>query len=760
MRFLGGRRSVFFTWLLSYSAILCLLALLGLGIHLQASNVLIRQIDRARTATLRQAAGAIDARLEDVERLELHVSWNPRLASFMYQRAPVAPEDRYTLNLLFRDFLISKAAYPFIQSFYVYFHDSDIVLSSETVATSELFYHEYMREAVPSYRDWLSLMRGSHERSFALFPDSIAYVKSLPADRSLPMKATLAILLDRGWLAKTLAAAAWNDQESMVILDPEDRVLARTGGGVVPPALRYGEPAERGYGRRLLVTSAPSAVSGWKVVSILPKDAFLRPVTSLRVVTLLGLSLCLVIGGLVAYRFSKRNYDRISEVTRDMASLAGIAVDRGNEYKVLREAVSATLSWKAKLDSDLRQHNAAMRQNFLRRMVRGRFADAEELDRSFADFGIVPLSPYHAVFIVYPEGLPESAGAPGPGRRLASFIIASAVEAIIGRRHGGYVTEYDDMLVCIVSLRLLSALEWRSDLDAIIADTRTYLAETFGTATTVGLGTLVSGVTSIPQAFQEALDALEYKLVVGSGTVIRYQDVRNRRSVYRCSLETEQQLHNAVRVGDEEKAAEILGLIMERNLRAGEVSIQGLKCFIFDMYNILTQAVSTVDEARQHALGEVIQPLLRVLDAEPSLAHLERDVRGIVREVCRSLGGVRKDNRLAHEIREYVESRYKDLNLSIGTIAERFGLSQGYVSKLFREMTGQSLLDMIAGVRIGHAKEIMERGRASLEDVAGSVGYTSANALIRAFKKHEGITPGRYRHVLPVSEALPPAPLG
>jgi hypothetical protein len=233
------------------------------------------------------------------------------------------------------------------------------------------------------------------------------------------------------------------------------------------------------------------------------------------------------------------------------------------------------------------------------------------------------------VFIVHPEGLPDSTAHPHEaGRKLASFIIANAVEAIIGRLHRGFVTEYDDMLVCIVSLRLLSALEWNNDLDAIIASTRSYLSETFGLRTTVGVGTLVNGMESIPQAFQEALDALEYKLVVGAETVIRYGDVRNRRSAYRCSLETEQQLYNAVRVGDEEKAEEILGLIADRNLRAGEVSIQSLKCFIFDMYNLLSQAATTVDESRQRELAEIIQPLMRALSGDSSLIALEQEVLG------------------------------------------------------------------------------------------------------------------------------------
>ena len=559
------------------------------------------------------------------------------------------------------------------------------------------------------------------------------------------------ILIDRQWLVDTLATLAWNEREVIVILDSEDRILAQVGSGAVPESLRYRDLVDLAtspmrYGKGFLVSSASSPVLDWKVVSFLPEAVFMRPVTSLQTVALVGLGVCLLAGGLMAFGFSKRNYTRISEVTREMADLAGIRLESGNEFTVLREAVSATLTWKAKLDSDLRQNTAAMRQSFLCRLVRGRFASTSEVEQSFADYGIVPLSPYYAVFIVHPEGLatipPQEAA-----RKLASFIIANAVEGIIGRSHRGFVAEHDDLFVCVVSLRLLSALEWNNDLDSIIADTRACFAQTFGLKTSVGLSSVLCGIESIPQAFQEALDALEYKLVVGSETVIRYADVGSRRSTYtyRCSLETEQQLYNAVRLGDEEKAEEILDLIAERNLRSGDVSIQGLKCFIFDMYHLLSQAAATVDESRRREQSEIAQPLMRALEGDTSLPALEREIRGVVLEACRSMRGVRKDNRLAISIREFVELNHADLNLSIRMIADHFDMSQGYVSKLFREMTGQGLLDFIAGVRIAHAKQLIATGRRSLEDVAGRVGYTNANALIRAFKKHEGITPGRYR---------------
>ena len=731
-----------------------ILVALSAGVYVAARRILFAEINQAKAATLRQAAQAIGSRLEDVERLKLQASWNPRLTSFMYLKAPISLSDHYALALLHRDFVIYKASHTFVESVFVFFHDSDIVLSSETVCGSSLFHELYIRQDMPSYRDWLSLVRGNHDADFVPVGDAVAYMQSLPPDPHIPMNATLVVRLDREWLNSTLGTLAWSELESIIVLDRANRLIATAGRGRMPDGLRYSElhdgatmQTRDGTGRSLLISTARSPVAGWKIASVMPAEAFTRRVTYLQNLTIFGLLACLAAGGAMAYRFARRNYNHISEVASEMASLAGIPVDGGNEYQVLRAAVAATLEQRERMDSSLRQYNAAMKQNFVRRFVRGRFSSVAEVEESFADFGFVPYSPYYAVFIVYIEG---SAGAHPDrhgGQRLASFILATSIEGIIERRHRGLVTEVDDMLVCVVNLRLLSALEWNGDLDAIVAEARRHLEASFGLDSTVGLSTIRGDVASVPECYQEALDALEHKLVVGPGRVIRFEQTKERRSTYLCPLETEQQLLNAVRVGDADKTAAVFDQVFDRNFVEGEPSVQSLKCFVFDMYNLLLKAVAVIDAGHQRPLADMIQPLVNVLSGKSDLAELRAAVRDIVMAVCRTMANLKKDDRLALEIKDFVEARYGDVNLSISLIADTFELTQGYISRLFKEMTGEALLEYIARTRLANAKKLMSRNRAPLAEVAAAVGYMSANALIRAFKKHEGITPGQFREI-------------
>lgn len=102
------------------------------------------------------------------------------------------------------------------------------------------------------------------------------------------------------------------------------------------------------------------------------------------------------------------------------------------------------------------------------------------------------------------------------------------------------------------------------------------------------------------------------------------------------------------------------------------------------------------------------------------------------------------DERCARII-EYIENNYSDGNLGVKNIADEFGLSFNYISKYFKEHTGEGLAKYIIYKRIEKAKALMVNTNDSIAKIADKTGFYSANVFIRTFKKVEGITPGKYR---------------
>ncbi|MNC71576.1 Arabinose operon regulatory protein [compost metagenome] len=78
-------------------------------------------------------------------------------------------------------------------------------------------------------------------------------------------------------------------------------------------------------------------------------------------------------------------------------------------------------------------------------------------------------------------------------------------------------------------------------------------------------------------------------------------------------------------------------------------------------------------------------------------------------------------------------------------IGKQFDLKPSYLSQIFKNLTGEGLLDYIGKHRVEMAKLLLREQSMSITEISRLVGFTEAATFIRVFKKYEGITPGKYK---------------
>ena len=81
-------------------------------------------------------------------------------------------------------------------------------------------------------------------------------------------------------------------------------------------------------------------------------------------------------------------------------------------------------------------------------------------------------------------------------------------------------------------------------------------------------------------------------------------------------------------------------------------------------------------------------------------------------------------------------------------IADKLNISPSYLSKMFKNEKNVSLLDYLYKVRLSYAKKYLRETDLTVEEIALKTGFISNSALIKAFKKYEGVTPGSYRRLI------------
>ena len=94
---------------------------------------------------------------------------------------------------------------------------------------------------------------------------------------------------------------------------------------------------------------------------------------------------------------------------------------------------------------------------------------------------------------------------------------------------------------------------------------------------------------------------------------------------------------------------------------------------------------------------------------------------------------------------DYVKDNFQNPDLNISMIALHFHITPTYLSLLFKEQIGGSLLEQINTVRVEKAKSFLLEGR-TVAEVAEKTGFRNSNTFIRVFKKMTGITPGQLKN--------------
>jgi len=99
------------------------------------------------------------------------------------------------------------------------------------------------------------------------------------------------------------------------------------------------------------------------------------------------------------------------------------------------------------------------------------------------------------------------------------------------------------------------------------------------------------------------------------------------------------------------------------------------------------------------------------------------------------------------ELRSLTEALHDNPGRSwtIAAMAAKAGMSRTKFAERFSEVAGESPVSYLTKLRLGKAFELLEKSDATLEEIAGLIGYGSEAAFSTAFKRETGLAPGAYR---------------
>ncbi|WP_168735629.1 helix-turn-helix domain-containing protein [Cohnella fermenti] len=746
------RKNVILVWIISYMAVLIVPLLFSVFFYIGTQRTLEAQIRKANDLLLNEIQLVIDMQVADAKRLATEIMWNDKVQDLIYSNKYERNDYRYDLYAIMQDLNQYATAYSSVAGFYLYWQQGKMVVRPDVYKSIGLSYEDLYAGSSISQTRWEQLLQSKQLQQFVAVTGlgyggdeaQLLYIHSFPPSGDEEASTSIAVSMRADALLEMIGKIEQFNNGDVLLLNENGEVLLSLGqsdGGTIalPPGLTVDRGSFRGtfLGKSSQFSYIKSASSKLTYLTIVPENVMWEEAVNVRNLIYMDVSLSLLGGLLLTLYLVRRNYRPVRQLVFE----------------------------KQRIQDKMQRQTTQLRSNFISRLLKGRIDTSTSIEDSLQAFQMELASERFGVLLIY-----LNKNEPFMQRiddidmqdrwKFLQFIVSNVVEEVVNRVNRGYVAEVDDMLACLVNLpESGDPSAAMQSLREAAEEVRTFLKREFKVELIISIGGIKSTLAEIPLAYSEALDAMEYKLIIDDDDIIVYEDLHGSAASpnpggYYYPIQIEQKLINHVKVGETKQALDVIDSIMEKNFGEHTLTVPIARCLMFELVSTLMKTMNEIEEIEEAFEVRYPRALQNILACE-TVADIRRIISEVVEDLCqftamqyKTIRQRKNDNehrKLIANVQQHIQSNYRDYDLNVTKLGDTFGLKATYLSKLFRDITGVGLLDYINVTRLEQVKKLLTDDKKPLQEVAEQCGFQDLNTFIRIFKKHEGLTPGKYK---------------
>lgn len=396
----------------------------------------------------------------------------------------------------------------------------------------------------------------------------------------------------------------------------------------------------------------------------------------------------------------------------------------------------------AVLQQRLNESFPLLRERFLHKLVTIPMTE-NDIHQKFLDFRQVLDGPDYLAMLMDLEEPAEQSGSSSYGdTELLRFAMHNIAQEVIQEEHGGIVFQagHDKSVALLGGTAEEIAIQSQKLASHVGEAVRKYLKRDVS----IGIGSIYPTRTKLRLSYQEASSALDYRFLLGAGSIISIHDVEfGKRTNTPSYYEFEKKLMAAVKTAKAAQASDILGDWFSELKQSGAAPGS---CYSY-LHRILAAFINMIAQTGfddSKVLGD--DPFSNL----PTLKSIEQ-MKGWLDETCRGIIAFLSEQRthVNHTQLEdallYINDNYSSPELSLQQVCQHVFLSLSYFSSLFKQHTGDTFVEYLTRLRLEKAKQLLVATQLKAYDVAERVGYADPQYFSVIFKRHIGMTPKDYR---------------
>lgn len=264
-----------------------------------------------------------------------------------------------------------------------------------------------------------------------------------------------------------------------------------------------------------------------------------------------------------------------------------------------------------------------------------------------------------------------------------------------------------------------------------------------------GISNIVKHRYAMCYAKNEAISALDYRLVLGDGKAIAYEDISQDSTISLSFQEQDSKtLSSAIRLGSPQEIKETIATIFAQLYR-NKMALDRYHVFVMELMLSLLKMLEQYQIDGTLIFAKNFDPYHPLTNMN-SLVEFEKEVVRICVEISRSIQEQRSyaSKAVVTSVMEYIEENFANPSLNVETISRAFHISASYLSRIFKKETDESLIGYLTNLRLEEATKLLLTTNEKSYAVAQQVGYSDPNYFSYVFKKKYGIAPTRYRKII------------
>jgi two-component system, response regulator YesN len=680
--------TLFWRYLVLYVFVL-LVPVLILGTF--AQTFLIRQlrksaIERTR-GVLEQQSQLMDEVFIGAENIVYQLWQSPELQPFQYEDQPY--EARTAMNTIRRFRNTSR----FVENIGLQFRNDTYVYGATGVMTNEDFF-----SATPSLKDltypgFLLLMRHINDREF-VYKDGILTIFLPYPQETLVQRRIFIVTLNLSKIAESFL---------------DQRLVGASVDAGWAERFWLLERQESWKDSELLPFTFYSDSMDWTYSFLMPLSTISEEISGVTKSFLLTVSITFIFGLLLVVFLSYHNYVPIRDLKDLISQLYDSDDLKADDISLIKKGVNSITLRDQQLSKQLKNSTPAIRESVTLRLLNGGIIEPETLK----SLGIFLDGANIRVLIIYVSDIGEKDSGQLELLRddLHNYICVDDCDleaVVLGRQRIAI------MLMCLKNCSTSS--------EKIITNLHEIVAKRFNTVVTIGVGNEKSHMKEIAESYIEAANALDYRLVLGLGSIIYFNEAREpAASNFPYPFEHLEKFERLLLTRDSEgirHEAEIISdlvvtknppLIIARRLYYHVLSL------LWSEFRDLGSPNGDVHEMDLIPGTLVIERIDRIDEVMGLMCKTVQQFLGFVLQI----GEVLPDS--ITSLKTYIELHFQDTQLSLVSLADHFGQSPNYLSAAFKKTYQLNLSDYISNLRIDMARQLLEQTDMKINEIVTEV---------------------------------------